>query len=367
MAEIKNRGRNTWLVRIFMGRHPLTGKTQYENKTIHGTKRDAEQWAAERERDRDLGVAAPSKATMSDLFDSLLLDYKVNAKDLKWADGIVRNHLRPFFGAMRIGKVDTDAVKRYTAERQKGKAANATINRELAILKRSFHLGRKATPPKVARVPYIPMLKENNVRKGFFEQAEFRALLNALPEEIAAIVSFAYFTACRREEVLALRWRQVDLTAGFVHLEKGATKNGDARMIPLVPELVELLTRLKSLRDAHFPKCDFVFSRDGQQIRDFRGAWMNACVQCGFVDANGKPDRLFHDLRRSGVRNLVRAGVSDSVAMKISGHKTRAVFDRYDITALDDLRNAVAKLSTHSENLDALASSSHTIVTQAPN
>jgi integrase len=345
----------------------MTGKKQYENKTIHGTKKDAERWASDRERDRDLGVAVHSKLSVDTLLDSLLLDYKVNGKDYKWAEGVVRNHLRPFFGALRIAKVDTDTVKRYVADRQTTDAANGTINRELALLKRSFHLGRKATPPKVARVPYIPMLKESNVRKGFFEQGDLRAMLRVLPEEIAAVVSFAYFTACRREEILSLRWRQVDLEAGFAHLEKGSTKNGDSRLIPLVAELIELLSRLKSVRDKDHPDCEYVFSREGEPIKDFRGAWMNACVECGFVDELGKPNRLFHDLRRSGVRNLVRAGVSEAVAMKISGHRTRSVFDRYDITAIADLKNAAEKLDAHSAKLDESPTSSHTIVTQSIN
>lgn len=367
MAEFISRGRNVWLVRVFMGRDPDTGKTRYENKTIHGAKKDAEQWAAQRERDRDLGVTVHSKATVDVLLDSLLLDYKVNGKDHKWAEGVVRNHLRPYFGNLRISRVDTDTVKRYIADRQGTEAANATINRELALLKRSFNLGRKATPPVVARVPHIPMLKEDNVRTGFFELSEFRALCAALPEEIRPLVSFAFFTGCRRSEILPLRWNQVDLVTGFVHLEKGSTKNGAARDIPLVPEILELLKRLKADRDRNFPTCPFVFTRDGEPIRDFRGAWRIACVACGFVDSNGEPDRVFHDFRRSLVRNLVRAGVSEAVAMRISGHKTRSVFNRYDITAQADLSNAAEKLSRHTAFQEAALSSSHTIVTLTTN
>lgn len=365
MAQFESRGRGKWMVRVFLGRDPESQQRRFENKLIHGTKKDAEMWAAERERERDLGVTIHTKTTVDKLLDSLLLDYKVNSKDLKWADGIVRNHLRPFFGSMRISNTDTDSIKRYVAERQKTKAANATINRELALLKRSFNLGRKATPPVVGRVPYIPMLKENNVRKGFFELSEFRALMAALSEDIRPIVSFAYFTACRRGEVIPLRWRQVDLQSGFVHLEKGTTKNGDGRLIPLVPEVLDQLTQLKASRDRHFPKCEFVFSRDGEQIRDFRGDWKNACIACGFVDSEKKPNRRFHDLRRSAVRSLVRAGVPEAVAMEISGHKTRSTFDRYNITATADLSAAAEKLARHTATQESVSATCHTIVTPA--
>jgi integrase len=367
MAEFISKGRNVWLVRIFMGRDPNDGKKKYENKTIHGTKKDAEVWAADKERERDLGVTVHSKSTVDVLFDSLLLDYKVNGKDYKWAEGVVRGHLRPFFGGMRIAKVESDTVRRYVAERQKTTAANGTINRELALLKRSFKLGCISTPPRVGRVPHISLLKENNVRKGFFEYADYIAILDALPVEVRPIVSFAYFTGCRRREVLSLRWAQVDLESQFVHLEKGTTKNGEARFIPLVPELVESLSAMKAARGSSSLKPEAVFTRDGKPIKNFRRAWELACIQCGFVDAEGKPSRLFHDLRRSCVRNLVRAGVSEAVAMKISGHKTRSIFDRYDITALADLKNAAEKLSRHTASQEQKPARSHTIVTPAVN
>ena len=138
---------------------------------------------------------------------------------------------------MKVTAVGTDQIQAYTAERQAKEAANGTINRELALLRRSFNLGRMATPPKVAEVPFIPMLAENNVRKGFFEHEAFLAVRCELTEEIRPVITFAYYTGCRKGEILMLRWQQVDLAERVVRLEPGETKNDDARTIPLVPDL----------------------------------------------------------------------------------------------------------------------------------
>jgi len=82
-----------------------------------------------------------------------------------------------------------------------------------------------------------------------------------------------------------------------------------------------------------------VFHRSGRRIDSFRRSWKKACEKAGL------PGPLFHDLRRSAVRNLERAGVPRSVAMKLTGHKTESIYRRYAIVAESDLRDAGAKLS----------------------
>ena len=223
----------------------------------------------------------------------------------------------------------------------------------MALLRRAFNLGRPQTPPKVRFVPYIPRLKEDNVRKGFLEHPEFLALRQALPEEIKPILTFAYYTGCRRGEILSLRWSQVDLARKIVRLEPGTTKNDQPRNLPLVPELYEILAMQKDIRDLKYPNCPWVFVRSGRFIRDFRGSWEIACKAAGLVDANGKPSRIFHDLRRTGVRDLVRASVPERVAMLISGHKTRSVFERYNVVSERDLQEAARRLKRYIEELKA--------------
>lgn len=347
-GQIIPRGRNVWLVRVFMGRDGC-GKRIYESKTIHGNKNDAQTYLNESLRSRDLaGTEAASKRTLvSELLDAVVADYKINGKDQAWVERKVRLHLAPAFGSLQCRRLTTTLIQKYIVERQEAGARNATINRELAVLKRAFNLGRKHTPPKVSRVPHIPMLEENNVRKGFFEHEDFLRLRDVLPEEIRPILTFAYYTGCRKGEILGLHWGQVDLNERVVRLDPGTTKNDEPRLIPLTEALFSTLVEQKAKRDRLHPTCEYVFFREGERILDFRGAWDQACFDAKLWigdEKTGKPSRLFHDLRRSGVRNLVRAGVPERIAMAISGHKTRSVFDRYNIVSESDLKAAARKL-----------------------
>jgi integrase len=394
-GQIIPRGERTWLVRVYVGRDSQTGKRRYDGHTIHGTKKDAQTYLNGKLRERDLGTyIGVSHTTMGALFDDLLKDYQINGKDYEWAERVVRVHLRPFFGAIKAAKVGTADIRAYVAARQEKGAENATINRALALLRRAFNLGKRATPPKVGTVPFIPMLAENNVRKGFFEHDVFLAVRRALPEEIRPVITFAYYTGCRKGEILALRWPQVDLAERVVRLEPGETKNDEARTIPLVEDLYQMLTMQRGVRDRYFPESPWVFSRAGKPILNFRGAWDAACgrkqledlcakhgiptdgtnadvqtrlTKAGVAIPAGEPAKLFHDLRRTGVRNLIRAGVPERVAMTISGHRTRSVFDRYNIVSESDLKDAARRLGAymaHKGTPEAVAAEQHTTGTQ---
>jgi integrase len=281
------------------------------------------------------------------LLDDLVTDYRVNDKSEYWASLVVRVHLKPFFGGMQVSRANKVAALRYIDERREAGASNGTINREMALLGRAFRLAREHGKIKI--VPTLPKkLTENAPRKGFFEHQDFVAIRDALPEEMKAPVTFAYWTGCRKGEILSLQWSQVDLGNRTARLEAGETKNKEPRILPLVKELHAVLSTQKHLRDDSWPSCPWVFFRRGEQIRRFDRAWEKACKAVGLWDAElKKPTKLFHDLRRTGVRNLVRAGVPEQVAMAISGHKTRAVFDRYNIVSEQDLHEAGRKLDAY--------------------
>jgi hypothetical protein len=138
----------------------------------------------------------------------------------------------------------------------------------------------------------------------------------------------------------------------------------------MTAELRSVLADQKTLRDRDYPDCQYVFFEDGKRIGSFRGNWEPACLDAGLWTGDqktGKPTRLFHDLRRTGVRNLIRAGVPERVAMAISGHKTRSVFDRYNIVSESDLREAAGKLDSYLNQRyesEQDPKTSHTIRTQ---
>jgi integrase len=180
-------------------------------------------------------------------------------------------------------------------------------------------------------------------------------------QHLRPVITFAYCTGCRKAEILSLRWSQVDLTTRTVKLEPGETKNDEGRTIPLIGELFEMRAIERERRDRWHPTCPFVFSRHGKRIVNFYAAWAEASSRAGLVDDQGRAKRLFHDLRRTGVRNLIRAGVPERVAMMISGHKTRSVLDRYNIVDERDLRAAGERLQVFLESQsDALKYKSST-------
>lgn len=279
------------------------------------------------------------RVRVSELIEAVLLDYRNNGKrsvdfvEMRW-----KSHLQPVFGHMLAAHVTSDDIEHYKQKRLTEGASNATINRELAILKRGFHLGMHSTPPKVLRVPHFAMLAENNVRVGFVEPAQYDELVAATAKRglgLRAIFECGFTYGWRKSELLNLRVRQVDLLNGTIMLDVGTTKNRKGRTVHMTESVHQLLSTCVLGKQAD----DYVFTRaDGSRIKSLRYTWEKVTAEVGL------PNLLFHDLRRTAVRGLVRSGVSEHVAMKISGHKTRSTFDRYDIVSDADLRDAARKL-----------------------
>jgi integrase len=138
-----------------------------------------------------------------------------------------------------------------------------------------------------------------------------------------------------------LTWKQVDLHTATVRLEPGTTKNKQARMIFLAGELLDVIQRQREARDTLYPDCPWVFFREGRQIKLFRRSWHTACRKAG---VEGK---IPHDFRRSAIRNMIRAGIPERVAMDLSGHKTRSVFERYNIVSEGDRLEAANRLDQY--------------------
>src|SRR5438046_8377586 len=158
----------------------------------------------------------------------------------------VRLHLGPFIGRRRLAAITTADIRRYVLRRQEEGARNATINRELSVLKRAFTLAIAAGT--LASRPHIALLREDNMRRGFFEAGEFESVRRRLPPDLADFVSFLYTTGWRwRSEAARLCWANVAFDAGEVRLEPGTTKTGEGRIFPLTAELRALLERRRAV------------------------------------------------------------------------------------------------------------------------
>ena len=288
------------------------------------------------------------RVTIAELAENLKADYAANGRRSADRLGFSLDHLLPFFGTRRAVQLRSADVTAYRVKRQAEEAAPATINRELAALKRMFSLAVKGE--RLQRMPYIEMLREHNARTGFFEREQFEAVRAHLPAYARPAATFAYLTGWRlKSEILTLQWRQIDFKGGTVRLEPNTTKNNDGRTFPMIPQLRVVLEAQRSATEALQRKTGsiipwvFHWTKRGRQLKAFTKAWRAAVI------AAGVPGRIPHDCRRTAVRNLERAGVPRSTAMAMVGHRTEAIYRRYAIVDEIMLREGAAKLAAYAE------------------
>jgi integrase len=247
-----------------------------------------------------------------------------------------------------VSRMTTDAAREFAKKRMKEGAANGTVNGSLALLRRMLSLAHE--DGKIQVKPKIHLLKAGAPRKGFLPRDQFESLLSHIPKNLKPIIVFLYYCGVRLGEPKQIVWEQVNLGEALIRLEGEQTKNSEPRTVPLPDVLVKMLKRL--------PRDGAVFD-----TTNLRKVWNKACVAAGlgtFTEVEGKPDPrydglIIHDLRRSAIKNLMKAGVSEKVAMSISGHKTRDVFDRYHIVDTQDVVEAMRRVQnsrvSDSENI----------------
>lgn len=175
------------------------------------------------------------------------------------------------------------------------------------------------------------MVREENARQGFLIDQQYTKLRDVLPDYLKPLFVVAYFTGVRLGELLAWTWENVDFAQGFVTLNAEDTKGGYTRAVPIIAG--DMRTWLEWSRD-NANGCDRVFQRAGTPIKYFRSAWITACAAAEI------PELKFHDLRRTAVRNMRRAGVAQVVRMRITGHRTDSMERRYNIVDIEDIRSA---------------------------
>jgi integrase len=226
------------MMKLWVGGKPLKRSSRTTSRAV--ASKQLEQWKAQIRH----GTYVPdADQTRFDDLASLLIDeYRANSRKSLGRAEVAVDHQKGFFAGWRAQAISTERVLAYVRHRQTQRAANATINRELAALKRMFRLGERAG--KIVRRPFIDLLQEHNARTGFFERHEYDAVLAQLPDDLQPVFAVAYLTGWRvKSEILTRQWVHVDFQSGWLRLEPGETKNAEGRQFPLTPALRTVLER----------------------------------------------------------------------------------------------------------------------------
>lgn len=265
---------------------------------------------------------------IDDLIELARRDYEVNQCPYASVFRSQVKHLSRHLGMVPIRDLDFQAIEDYKLLRIRQGAARDTINKELGGLRKGFRIAVDAQLLDPASVPTIRRLKPGRPRSGFLTVDDFRRICGELPPAVRDFAEFAYWSGWRLDEIRNLSWANTNRQWAWCH-----SKNGDIKLAPLEGHLELVMERRRKQRIG-----EWVFHRAGRQIRSVRKAWNGACRRAGLEG------RVFHDLRRSFVRNAIRAGVDRDTAMALSGHRSDAVFRRYNIQDEGDLVDAARRL-----------------------
>ena len=272
---------------------------------------------------------------MQDLFDLVEEHYRLNNRTSS-TNGTCLRRLRRRFAGYTIRTCTGLAVSHYMSSMHANGRTAETINREMAVLRVAFRLGYEQD--LVQRMPIIKRLPELRVRNEFFTGGDIDSLLPCLPEYLRDVVLFGFLTGWRKGEILGLRWGNVDRSAAVIRLEPAQNKGRTVRVLALQGELAALIERRWHARKVGLILAHHVFHHAGRPLKEFRPAWLKACRQAGLEH------RWFHSLRRSAARNMSLQGIPEKVIMSIMGHKTRVMFDRYNIVTEADQRTYTKRL-----------------------
>jgi integrase len=341
MGQLYQRGR-IWWVKYYVNGRPVRESTGVMKE------QEARRFLKAREGDTAKGLPMLPRADRlryEDAVADLKQHYATTGdRDLEEA-GWRLAHLEPCFRGRRLASIGRAEVTAYANRRQSEGASNATINRELGVLGRMLKLAYENS--KLVRLPIIRKLKEGAPREGFFEDHQYQAVRWRPPEDLQVAIDIMHTFGWRK--VLGLERRQLDLKAGTLRLDPGSTKNDEGRVVYLTPELKSALTAHVARVDAQQRRLGRIVpvlfphigkgKRAGTPRGDFRKAWATACKAAGVAG------RLRHDFRRTAVRNMERKAVPGSVAMKITGHLTEAVYRRYAIVSDADLQEATRRIA----------------------
>jgi integrase len=340
-------GRKTgpWFIKYPIDRHPLTGKIKYKIEKVGFLKKLAErayqkkmvEWAEK----KYLDIREESNLTFSQLVQWFLeLPVVRQNKTFKHIERACRV-LAEFFGDILVRKIKPTMVEKYQRKRLQGitqlgrPRCSASVNRETTVLKRMFNLAIREELAERNPCWKIKMLPENNVRDRILSAEELERLIFHLPMHAALIVRFAYWTGMRAGEIFNLTWDKVNLKEKAIKLKGVDTKTLEPRVIFLNQDLLEILEKAGKVRALEHTR---VFTYKGRPIASIKTCLTHACRKAGIDNFR------FHDLRHTFNTNMRKAGVAPSVIMKMTGHKTAAMFNRYNTVDFGDAQEAYRKL-----------------------
>lgn len=260
--------------------------------------------------------------------------------------------MRSCFGSRRAVDLTTADAELCQRDRLQNGKARATVNRELEVLRHPYRLASTRTPKKIhpARVPLIPMLEVDNARQDFLSRADFIAIISNIDDpDLCDFIEWGWWTGMRKGEIAALTWDGYDDETDTVRLHSSAAKNKTGRVLVLEGPLRDIFERRLSRRLLSTRL--IVHRRGGRPVKDFAKASANACRAAG-LKAGRDGGLTFHDMRRSAVRNMVRAGVERGLATAISGHKTDSTGETRQLTwSMYDRETATLNLSPRADKI----------------
>jgi integrase len=368
----KQKGSQNWFLRFYLHGKQVreTTGTPDETEACRVALARLDEAGADRSGAKKFIGPEQKKITVNLLLDNLESDYRLRGIDSPQ----FRSHMkriREHFGDWRAVEVTAAEVDRYIEKRLADGARPASVNRAVQVFGQSFNLaverGLLNSAPK-----FRHLSEADNARQGFFAERELRAVVDNLPAYLQDFTLFGFLVGWRKGEIASLQWADVDRDC--IRLRPEHSKNGEGRVIVLEGELRELIERRTAARtvktDTSTVLSALIFHNGhGEPIVDTRKAWARACCMAGVgkmvcptceeaVDAKHTcakcsktwkyeelkyAGKIFHDLRRSSVRNMIRAGVPEKIAMTLSGHKTHSMLSRYNIINETDQREALRR------------------------
>jgi integrase len=325
--------RNWWIAYSFRG-HPYQESSESTNKKV--AQKLLKKRLEEVKKPHFVDPAKEQRLILGDMLEVIRLEYERKQNRTFNSVQFAFKHLQEEFEFHRVIDITSDKISVYADKRWKeDEAARASVNIELTHLRHGFKL--MFEKDMISKVPLIKTLENNNARKGFIDVGDFNALLEKIEDtDVRDIVEFLYHCGWRSGEAKAFQWSWID--GEMIRLPAEFSKNKKERSLPIIGTLMDVIQRRQKLRRLD---CEYVFHRNGKPIRSFRKAFKAAAKQVGY------PDLLPHDMRRSAVRNFRRSGLSEGDGMELSGHKTRSIYERYNIRDDRDLTESMTRVQDH--------------------